>query len=134
VITYPNPVDSVTQAEMLQVLRDVGLPQLCDRLDYDDNWAMRLSGGEQQRLGFARALLAKPDWIFLDEATASVDPEAEVELYKVLKQRLPNATLVSIAHRPSVAAFHERRLNLQRDVGKTGTLVASMVVPEPAGE
>jgi putative ATP-binding cassette transporter len=134
VITYPNPVDSVTKEEMSQVLRDVGLPQLCSRLDYDDNWAMRLSGGEQQRLGFARALLAKPDWIFLDEATASVDPEAELELYQILKQRLPNATLVSIAHRPSVAAFHERRLNLQRDIGKTGTLVASTVVPEPAGD
>ncbi|MGD0110182.1 MAG: ATP-binding cassette domain-containing protein, partial [Rhodopila sp.] len=125
---------SVTKEEMSQVLRDVGLPQLCSRLDYDDNWAMRLSGGEQQRLGFARALLAKPDWIFLDEATASVDPEAELELYQILKQRLPNATLVSIAHRPSVAAFHERRLNLQRDIGKTGTLVASTVVPEPAGD
>ena len=108
VITYPNAIDSFSQDEMIRVLRDVGLPQLCDRLDHDDNWPMRLSMGEQQRLGFARALLAKPDWIFLDEATASVDPEAETELYQVLKERLPNATLVSIAHRPSVAAFHEQ--------------------------
>jgi putative ATP-binding cassette transporter len=134
VITYPNAVDSFTQEEMSRVLRDVGLPQLCDRLDHDDNWPMRLSMGEQQRLGFARALLAKPDWIFLDEATASVDPEAETELYQVLKERLPNATLVSIAHRPSVAAFHEKRLNLSRDVGKTGTLVSTSVLPEPAGD
>ena len=74
--------------------------------------------GEQQRLAFARALLAKPDWIFLDEATASVDPEAETELYQILKERLPNATLVSIAHRPSVAAFHERRLNLSTRRGQ----------------
>ena len=74
---------------------------------------MRLSGGEQQRLALARALLAKPDWIFLDEATASLDPEAEADLYHVLKQRLPNATLVSIAHRPSVAAFHERAAGVQ---------------------
>jgi len=134
VITYPNPVGSFSQEEMEQVLRDVGLPELCGRLDLDDNWPMRLSMGEQQRLGFARALLAKPDWIFLDEATASVDPEAEEELYQVLKSRLPNATLVSIAHRPSVAAFHEKRLNFARPVGKAATLVISDVVPEPAGD
>ncbi|MDB5398333.1 MAG: transporter ATP-binding protein [Rhodopila sp.] len=134
VITYPNPVDAFSQEEMVQVLRDVGLPQLCDRLDHDDNWPQRLSMGEQQRLGFARALLAKPDWIFLDEATASVDPEAETELYQMLKQRLPNATLVSIAHRISVASFHERRLNMERKAGKSGTLVASAVIPEAAGD
>ena len=134
VITYPNAVDAFSQDEMMQVLRDAGLPQLCDRLDHDDNWPMRLSMGEQQRLGFARALLAKPDWIFLDEATASLDPEAETELYRILKQRLPKATLVSIAHRPSVATFHEKRLNLIRDVGKLGTLTTSTVLPEAAGE
>jgi vitamin B12/bleomycin/antimicrobial peptide transport system ATP-binding/permease protein len=134
VITYPNAVGSFTKEEMVQVLRDVGLPQLCGRLDHDDNWPQRLSMGEQQRLGFARALLAKPDWIFLDEATASVDPEAETDLYQILKERLPNATLVSIAHRPSVAAFHERRLNLEREVGRTGTLVSSTVIQEAAGE
>jgi putative ATP-binding cassette transporter len=134
VITYPNAVDAFNDEEMGQVLRDVGLPQLAGRLDHDDNWPMRLSLGEQQRLGFARALLAKPAWIFLDEATASVDPETETELYQVLKQRLPDATLVSIAHRSSVAAFHERRLNLDREVGKTGVLNASPVVPEAAGD
>jgi putative ATP-binding cassette transporter len=134
VITYPNSIDSFTKEEMGQVLRDTGLPELCERLDHDDNWPQRLSVGEQQRLGFARALLAKPDWIFLDEATASVDPEAELELYGILKKRLPNATLVSIAHRPSVAAFHEKRLNMTREIGKTGTLVTTSVVPEPAGE
>jgi putative ATP-binding cassette transporter len=134
VITYPNSITAFTQEEMTQVLHDVGLSQLAGRLDYDDNWPMRLSMGEQQRLGFARAILAKPEWIFLDEATASVDPEAETELYEVLKTRLPNATLVSIAHRPSVAAFHERRLNMQREVGKTGTLAMSEVLPEPAGD
>jgi putative ATP-binding cassette transporter len=134
VITYPNPEGSFTREEMVQVLKDAGLAQLCDRLDHDDNWPMRLSMGEQQRLGFARALLAKPEWIFLDEATASVDPEAEEELYRILKQRLPDATLVSIAHRPSVAAFHEKKLNLSREVGRTGTLTTSTVLPEPAGD
>jgi putative ATP-binding cassette transporter len=134
VITYPNAIDSFSQADMDQVLRDVGLPQLCERMDHDDNWPLRLSMGEQQRLGFARALLAKPDWIFLDEATASVDPAAETELYRVLQERLPNATLVSIAHRPSVAVFHEQRLNMARETGEIGTLVSSAVVPEAAGD
>lgn len=134
VVTYPNAIDAFGPQEMGQVLRDVGLPQLCDRLDHDDNWPMRLSMGEQQRLGFARALLAKPDWIFLDEATASVDPEAETDLYRILKERLPNATLVSIAHRPSVAAFHEKRMTVERPVGETGTLKASAIQPEATGD
>lgn len=134
VITYPNAVDAFTDVEMCQVLSDVGLSELVDRLDADDNWPMRLSMGEQQRLGFARAILARPDWIFLDEATASVDPEAETELYRILKQRLPNATLVSIAHRPSVAHFHERRLAFRREGNTPGTMVASAVLPEPAGD
>ncbi|WP_428487305.1 ABC transporter ATP-binding protein/permease [Rhodopila sp.] len=134
VITYPNAVDAFSNEDMAQVLRDCGMPQLCDRLDSDDNWPMRLSMGEQQRLAFARALLAKPDWIFMDEATASLDPEAEEELYRVLKKRLPNATLVSIAHRPSVAAFHEQRLTFRRDLDTPGTMIPSSVMPEAAGE
>jgi putative ATP-binding cassette transporter len=133
VITYPNPVESFSAAEIGQALADAGLPQLADRLEFDDNWPQRLSGGEQQRIALARALLAKPDWIFLDEATASLDPEAETDLYQTLKARLPHATLVSIAHRPSVAAFHDRRLTLKREGDAPGTLAASAVLPQ-AGE
>ncbi len=132
VITYPNAVDAFTQADMTQVLRDAGLPQLCDRLDHDDNWPLRLSMGEQQRIALARALLAKPEWIFLDEATASLDPEAEEDLYRILKERLPNATLVSIAHRPSVAAFHEKRLVFTRSGTSPGTLEPVVVSPPAA--
>ncbi len=129
VITYPNAVDAFTPEEIGQALTDAGLPQLVGRLEHDDNWPQRLSGGEQQRVALARALLAKPDWIFLDEATASLDPDAEEELYHMLKQRLPNATLVSIAHRPSVAAFHEKRLVFKREAGKTGTLAQQAIAP-----
>jgi putative ATP-binding cassette transporter len=74
-----------------------------------------LSGGEQQRLAMARALLLKPDWLFLDEATASLDPEAESALYAVLRERLAKTTIVSISHRPAVNALHERRLTFDRD-------------------
>ena len=122
-------MDAFTPEEIGQALTDAGLPQLVSRLENDDNWPQRLSGGEQQRVALARALLAKPDWIFLDEATASLDPGAEEELYHVLKLRLPNATLVSIAHRPSVAAFHEKRLVFKRESGRTGTLAQQAIAP-----
>ena len=107
--------------------------QFAPRLDHDENWAQQLSGGEQQRVALARALLAKPDWLFLDEATASLDPEAEADLYRTLKARLPNTTLVSIAHRPSVAAFHDRRLVLRREEGKPGELVQTELVAANGG-
>ena len=134
VITYPNAVDAFSQEDIAVALTDAGLPQLVERLDSDDNWPQRLSGGEQQRVALARALLAKPEWIFLDEATASLDPAAESDLYAVLKARLPHTTLVSIAHRPSVAAFHDQTLVFARTDGSAGRLVPSGAIPEPAGD
>jgi vitamin B12/bleomycin/antimicrobial peptide transport system ATP-binding/permease protein len=133
VISYPHPHDLHSREEIGQALQDAGLPQLVARLDDDENWPQQLSGGEQQRVALARALLAKPDWLFLDEATASLDPEAEAELYRTLKARLPNTTLVSIAHRPSVAAFHERRLVFRREEGKSGELVPGELAPAVGG-
>jgi putative ATP-binding cassette transporter len=114
VISYPAPPEAYDQAAYKQALDDAGLAGMEAHLDEDENWAQRLSGGEQQRVALARALLAKPDWLFMDEATASLDPESEAELYKVLKQRLPATTIVSIAHRPTVAAFHDERLVFER--------------------
>ena len=76
-------------------------------LDTDQAWTQRLSGGEQQRLAIARALLLRPDWLYLDEATASLDPEGEAELYRTLRERLPGTTIISIAHRAEVSAWHE---------------------------
>ncbi len=122
-VSYPHKAADFSHTEMAEALTQAGLPALADQLDVDENWAARLSGGEKQRIALARALLAKPSWIFLDEATASLDPDAEADLYRVLKARLPDATLVSIAHRPSVAALHETRLDLQRVGGKIGALV-----------
>ena len=129
VITYPHAVEAFSDADIAQALSDAGLPHLCERVGNDDNWPQRLSGGEQQRIALARALLAKPDWIFLDEATASLDPQAEEDLYSVLKKRLPNTTLVSIAHRPSVAAFHDSKLIFKREDGASGALVPQVVEP-----
>jgi putative ATP-binding cassette transporter len=124
VLTYPHPPEYYTEAEITQALADAGLPRLADFLDRDDNWAARLSGGEQQRVALVRALLARPDWLFLDEATASLDPAGEEALYRVLRDRLPHATLISIAHRPSVAAFHDARLVFRRGASGPGALVS----------
>ncbi len=132
VIAYPHPADDFDRAALAGALADVGLSSLVDELDHAENWPMRLSGGEQQRVAIARALLARPDWLFLDEATASLDPDAENELYRVLRERLPNTTLVSIAHRASVAAFHEQRLVFRREEGKSGELVPVTSLPAAA--
>ena len=133
VVTYPAPPETVAQADIERALADSGLAGLTPYLDEDANWAQRLSGGEQQRLALARALLARPDWLFLDEATASLDPEAESDLYRVLKRRLPETTIISIAHRPSVTDFHDRRLVLERAEGQCGTLVAREPAAAQAG-
>ena len=111
-LTYPDNATKRSTAELQAVLHAVGLAALVDQLDVEDSWSQRLSGGEQQRLAFARALLLRPDWLFLDEATASLDPDAEATLYALLKRELPDTTIVSIAHRPAVAQFHDRKLVL----------------------
>jgi putative ATP-binding cassette transporter len=71
-----------------------------------------LSPGEQQRLAFARALLFKPDILFMDEASSALDDATEAAMYRLINDRLPNCTIVSIAHRTTLEAFHDRRLNL----------------------
>ncbi len=113
-VSYPAGAAAYPDAEIRAAITDVGLAALLPRLDEEDAWGQRLSGGEQQRLAVARALLARPEWLFLDEATASLDPQSETSLYALLKSRLPGTTIVSIAHRPDVAAFHERHLVLDR--------------------
>ena len=99
---------------MAEAISAVGLPALAERLDEEAHWNRMLSLGEQQRLGIARAMLQAPDYLFLDEATASLDEASEAALYRLLQERLPDATLVSIGHRSTLAAFHRRRLSFER--------------------
>ncbi|WP_149538100.1 ABC transporter ATP-binding protein/permease [Siccirubricoccus phaeus] len=112
-LCYPRDAAEFTAAEVAAALEEAGLGHLADRLDEEGAWDRQLSGGEQQRVALARALLVKPDWLFLDEATASLDPEAEAEFYTLLQQKLPGTTLVSIAHRPAVAEYHGRALRFR---------------------
>ena len=97
------------------------------RLDEDDNWQQRLSGGEQQRLAIVRALLAKPNWLFLDEATASLDENMEAAIYRTLAEKLPSTTVVSIGHRSTLLAFHKRRIELRRTDSGTFTAAEASV-------
>jgi vitamin B12/bleomycin/antimicrobial peptide transport system ATP-binding/permease protein len=114
-VSYPADEASYSDAEVAEALRAVGLAQLAEDMARSENWAQVLSGGEQQRLAFARALLNKPDWLFLDEATASLPDEAQDALYRLIKERLPHTTLVSIGHRASLRGHHERQLRWQGD-------------------
>jgi putative ATP-binding cassette transporter len=111
-VCYPEDEAGFTDEAVAEALEAAELPHLVPRLHEAEAWDKRLSGGEQQRLALARALLLKPDWLFLDEATASLDPAAEERLYAKVKERLPGAAVVSIAHRPAVAAFHDRGLRI----------------------
>jgi vitamin B12/bleomycin/antimicrobial peptide transport system ATP-binding/permease protein len=114
-IAYPATSQAIDAMRIADALRAVGLPALTERLHEDAHWNRILSLGEQQRLGIARALLQQPDFLFLDEATASLDEASEAALYKLLQERLPGTTIISIGHRSTLSAFHERRMALTPD-------------------
>lgn len=115
-LAYPQPAAQYDDTALKQALIDALLPQLTGRLDDEDAWSQKLSGGEQQRLAVARVLLKKPRWIFADEATSALDESAEKTIYQKLLASVKSAqgSLVSIAHRPTVAAFHGTLWELEK--------------------
>ena len=113
-VAYPAEPGQFDAATVAELIGAVGLSALVSRIEEEAHWNRMLSLGEQQRLGIARALLYCPDFLFLDEATASLDEPSETALYQLLDQRLPRATIVSIGHRATLAAFHRRRLAFTR--------------------
>jgi len=121
-VKYPDEHSTASDSEIVAALEAARLGHLASRLDEETHWSNILSGGEQQRLAIARALVFKPDWLFLDEATASLDEDSETAVYRALKERLPGTTLVSIGHRPSLRQWHDRRLELTRAPGEVGRL------------
>ena len=117
-IVYPSNPDAFSSARVEQALTAAGLPQLAPRLEEEAHWNQMLSLGEQQRLGIARALLHEPQYLFLDEATASLDEPSEAALYRLLAEKLTSTTVVSIGHRSTLEAFHERHVVLDREGGR----------------
>ena len=134
VVSYPMPADGVADGTLREVLEAVGLPQLTGRLDEEAHWAQQLSPGEQQRIAFARALVQKPEWLFLDEATSAVDEATESRLYQLVRERLPETTLFSIGHRATLRPFHTRRLMVQPTGNSAAAVVELPVGSEAASE
>ncbi len=114
-VAYPAPPEEFDEEAVRAALFAANLPELIGFLHIDDNWAQRLSGGEQQRLAIARAFLAKPDWLFLDEATAAMDETLEAKIYDILFKQLKATTIVSIGHRSSLIRMHKRHIEMRSE-------------------
>ena len=112
-VCYPVAPDVLDAGRVESVMKKVGLGHLADRLDEEASWSRILSGGEKQRLTFARVMILRPDIIVLDESTAAMDPPAQDRLMTLLSQECKDATIVSIGHRPELARFHQRKLVLE---------------------
>ena len=121
-LCYPAASGAYSDDALRAALTDCRLEHFTGRLDEEQHWAQLLSGGEQQRIAFARALLHKPGWLFMDEATSALDETTEAALYHLLKERLPRTTVVSIGHRANLRQFHQRRLEIRTDGARAGTL------------
>jgi len=130
-VTYPAEPGTFSAADLAEIITAVGLGDLAPRLSEEAHWNRMLSLGEQQRLGIARAILQAPDYLLLDEATASLDEPAEAALYRLMQRRLPGATIISIGHRSTLAAFHQRRLALVREGARYRISEAAL---QPAAE
>jgi putative ATP-binding cassette transporter len=128
-VSYPVAPGGVDDTNLREALEAVDLPELADRLNETGHWAVQLSPGEQQRIAFARALVQKPDWLFLDEATSAVDEATEARLYRLLRDRLPRTTLFSVGHRATLRPFHDRQLFAQPDGNGPASIVE---LPAPA--
>ena len=116
-VTYPEPADSRSSEDVARALQRVGLGHLVERIDEEAPWDQTLSGGEKQRLAFARILLHRPDIIVLDEATSALDPTSQDTLMELLTKELDATTIVSVGHRPELEAFHTRKIVLERHRG-----------------
>jgi putative ATP-binding cassette transporter len=114
-VSYPSEPGTFSPEQIAEAIKAIGLPALASRIAEEAHWNQVLSLGEQQRLAVARALLHRPDFLFLDEATASLDEPAESNLYRLLQARLPRTTIVSIGHRSTLFEFHDRHLALQQE-------------------
>src|SRR5262249_37196028 len=111
-ITFPRVFAAKEDARIAALLTEVGLSALAERLDEHAHWQQKLSLGEQQRLTVVRSILFAPDWLLLDEATASLDEPTERMVYTLLRQRLPHTTIVSIGHRSTLRTLHHQSVEI----------------------
>ncbi len=118
-LLYPNEDDKTPYARLVDVLNKTGLSAFASKLDTMDNWAQRMSLGEQQRLAFARILLSEPAFIFMDEATSALDEEGEDELYALLRHAEKRPTVVSVGYRRTLAKYHDHFLPLTSKKAKS---------------
>jgi vitamin B12/bleomycin/antimicrobial peptide transport system ATP-binding/permease protein len=131
-VTYPRPAEDFSSDDVAQTLKRVGLPHLVERLEDEEPWDQVLSGGEKQRIAFARILLHRPEIIVLDEATAALDPESQDKMMEMLTEELNATTFVSVGHRPELETFHSRKITMERRRG--GAKLVSDVELYPARE
>jgi vitamin B12/bleomycin/antimicrobial peptide transport system ATP-binding/permease protein len=129
--TYPEPAESYDVDDVAKALKRVGLSHLVDRLEDEAPWDQTLSGGEKQRLAFARILLHRPDIIVLDEATSALDPASQDKLMELLTTELDATTIVSVGHRPELEAFHSRKIVLERRRGGARFVTDVNLLPRP---
>ncbi len=111
-LLFPDRILPIPEKELIRLLHDCDLPNLANELHHATMWSEHLSPGELQRIAFVRVLLHKPDWVFLDESTSALDLTHEQQLYRLLKERLPNCSLISVGHRPSLHGFHDHKVDL----------------------
>lgn len=124
-VTYPSPPDAFSDADVRTALLRCDLGNLLDKLDREERWDRELSLGEQERIAFARLLLHKPGWVFLDEATAALDEDSQRHIMGLFDSELEGTTVLSIGHRPDLAVYHTRTLQLVH--GRYG----ARLVPKP---
>ncbi|WP_033838974.1 ABC transporter ATP-binding protein/permease [Mesorhizobium loti] len=130
---YPGAADRWTVKEIRAALDKVGLGHLGDRIDEDAPWDQTLSGGEKQRLAFARLLLHAPDIIVLDEATAALDSKSQDTMMEAIIHELPKVTIISVAHRVELEAYHSRKITLERRKGGAKLVSDIDLIPRKGG-
>ena len=128
---YPDAPESRDVEEVAEAFRRVGLEHLIERIDDEAPWDQTLSGGEKQRLAFARIFLQNPDIIVLDEATAALDPDSQDKLMELLSKQPERSTLLSVGHRPELEAFHNRKIVLERRRGGAKLVSDIKLVQKP---
>ena len=130
-LTYPTPAEEVDDAEVRTALAGAGLGHLADRLDEEAEWNTLLSGGEQQRVGFARALIHRPDVLLLDEAVSTLEDAEARDLYALLSERLPDTMVISIGRSAVLVALHQRTVDMAGGSAASRSPRSAVLAPVP---